>query len=289
MTLNQLEIFIHIAEKGGIRKAAMSLNKTQPSLSTAIKNLEIELKVKLFSRDGYRLVLTDSGAILYHKALAMINFAEEFKELASELATGRERQVHLAIDYSCPVKSILSILKKFQSISKTTTLKVDFEVLDGAEEMLLNREVILAVPPFISQHSELEFKKLHNVGMVAVALNNTFAALSSSCSEVTNKPQIVVKNTLKINPDKIKSDDYKPNQWIVSDHMIKKELILAGIGWGYLEKKDIAEEIKQKKLQILDIENENKKTLPLYLVKLKKRPLGPVAKKLWDSIELENM
>lgn len=263
MTLTQLEIFIQIAEKGGIRSAAKSLNKTQPSLSTAIRNLETELKVKLFSRDGYRLSITDSGAALYHKAVEMINFAEEFKVFANEISTGVERQVNMAIDYSCPVKSILSILKIFQSISEKTTLKVNFEVLEGAEERLLNRDAILAVTPFISQHSELEFKKLHSVGMIAVAIDKEFATRTKSSAGMTNKPQIVVENTVKVSPSTISGEDYKPNQWIVSDHMIKKELILSGIGWGYLEEKDITEEIKHKKLHILDIDNNKKRAIPL--------------------------
>ena len=48
----QLEYFHEIAATGSINEAARRLNMSQPPLSYQIKQLEAELKVKLFERPG---------------------------------------------------------------------------------------------------------------------------------------------------------------------------------------------------------------------------------------------
>ena len=61
MNLYQLRYFLELAEKRQYTKAARQLNITQPSLSYAISQLENELGVKLFEKDGRTISLTDCG------------------------------------------------------------------------------------------------------------------------------------------------------------------------------------------------------------------------------------
>ena len=67
MNFDKLSYFVRVVEKGGITKAAISLNMTQPPLSKAIKDLEEELESNLFIRKGKRLELTETGKYLYEK------------------------------------------------------------------------------------------------------------------------------------------------------------------------------------------------------------------------------
>ena len=52
MDLRQLRYFIAVVDEGGMRKAATAVHVSQPSLTTAIQNLEAELGVQLFARTG---------------------------------------------------------------------------------------------------------------------------------------------------------------------------------------------------------------------------------------------
>ena len=52
MTLQQLEYLVMVAECGNITEAAEKLYISQPSLSTAIHNLEKEMQVKAFVRSN---------------------------------------------------------------------------------------------------------------------------------------------------------------------------------------------------------------------------------------------
>ncbi|WP_328375989.1 LysR family transcriptional regulator [Streptomyces sp. NBC_01020] len=61
MELRQLEYFLAVVDQGGLGRAAEHLYLSQPSLSSAIRSLERELKVTLFHRTGRRLVPTSAG------------------------------------------------------------------------------------------------------------------------------------------------------------------------------------------------------------------------------------
>ena len=65
MTLNQLLYFQKIAAMGNMGKAAKALHISQPSLSVSISNLEKELNLSLFHRNGHNLELSAEGCLLY--------------------------------------------------------------------------------------------------------------------------------------------------------------------------------------------------------------------------------
>ncbi|WP_421784150.1 LysR family transcriptional regulator [Kiloniella litopenaei] len=54
MTLEQLRALVSVVDHGGFRAASEALHKSQSAISIAIKNLEEELRVEIFERDGYR-------------------------------------------------------------------------------------------------------------------------------------------------------------------------------------------------------------------------------------------
>ncbi len=62
MELSQLAYFRAVARTEHFTRAAEELHITQPSLSKAIANLEGELGVPLFDREGKRVRLNPYGA-----------------------------------------------------------------------------------------------------------------------------------------------------------------------------------------------------------------------------------
>ena len=68
MTLDQLEIFVAVAQHLHFTRAAETLYITQPSVSAAIQNLEEQYGVRLFNRVGRRIELTDAGRMLQQEA-----------------------------------------------------------------------------------------------------------------------------------------------------------------------------------------------------------------------------
>lgn len=61
MDLRHLRTFLTVAEQGTVSKASAHLGIAQPALSRQIKDLEDELRIRLFDRIRRRLVLTGEG------------------------------------------------------------------------------------------------------------------------------------------------------------------------------------------------------------------------------------
>lgn len=85
MTLEQLRIFLAVAEQLHFTRAAEALYITQPAVSAAIQSLEQEYGVKLFHRIGRRIEMADAGRLFQleaQKILDQVEFAErQLREL----------------------------------------------------------------------------------------------------------------------------------------------------------------------------------------------------------------
>ncbi|MBW4586060.1 LysR family transcriptional regulator [Aetokthonos hydrillicola Thurmond2011] len=73
MTLDQLEIFLAVAQHMHITRAADALYITQSSVSAVIQNLEQKYGVKLFHRIGRRIEITQAGMLLQVEAQKILN------------------------------------------------------------------------------------------------------------------------------------------------------------------------------------------------------------------------
>ena len=90
MTLDQLQIFIAVAEREHVTRAADALGMAPPSVSAAVASLEREFGTKLFHRVGRGIILTEGGTLLLDEARALVNRADAVK-LAMREFTGLSR------------------------------------------------------------------------------------------------------------------------------------------------------------------------------------------------------
>ena len=101
MNLNQLYYFQKVAQLQHYHQAAKELNISQPSLSRSITNLEEELGVSLFQKNGRNIELTKYGSIFLehvNRIIDEIKIAEnKMKSLASS-SSG-----HIDIGYVFPL------------------------------------------------------------------------------------------------------------------------------------------------------------------------------------------
>jgi DNA-binding transcriptional LysR family regulator len=86
MTLEQLRIFVAVAEKQHVTQAASELNLTQSATSAAIAALEVRYGVKLFDRIGRGIVLTQAGRDFLIEARAVLARAKAAAQLLDDLA-----------------------------------------------------------------------------------------------------------------------------------------------------------------------------------------------------------
>lgn len=85
MTLDQIRIFIAVAELQHVTRAAANLHLTQSSVSSAIAALEARHGVGLFHRVGRRIELTVEGRLFLQSAKALLAQAQNAEMMLADL------------------------------------------------------------------------------------------------------------------------------------------------------------------------------------------------------------
>jgi DNA-binding transcriptional LysR family regulator len=85
MTLEQLRVFVAVAERQHVTRAAEALHIAQSAVSASIAALEGRHGAKLFHRVGRRIELTEAGALFLAEARAVLARAESAELVLSEL------------------------------------------------------------------------------------------------------------------------------------------------------------------------------------------------------------
>ena len=86
MTLDQLRIFVAVAERQHVTRAAEALNIVQSAVSAAVSALEGRHAVKLFHRVGRRIELTEAGDVFLTEARAVLARAEAAEWVLADLS-----------------------------------------------------------------------------------------------------------------------------------------------------------------------------------------------------------
>ncbi len=94
MDIRSLIQFLQVAKDGSYTKAAASLYLVQPTLSKTIQNLEDELGVRLFQKNGQRIELTDHGERLLNIATPIVN---QFQNIPAWLRENQEEEGEISI------------------------------------------------------------------------------------------------------------------------------------------------------------------------------------------------
>ena len=96
MTLEQLRIFIAVAEREHVTAAARALHLTQSAVSAAIAALEERHATKLFDRVGRRILLTAAGQAFLPEAKSVLARAADAEALLADLAGLKAGRLTLA-------------------------------------------------------------------------------------------------------------------------------------------------------------------------------------------------
>jgi DNA-binding transcriptional LysR family regulator len=88
MTIDQLRVFVAVAEREHVTRAAESLSLGQSAVSAAIASLEAQHGTKLFHRVGRGIALTQAGGYFLNAARGVLAQAEAAERMLRELGTG---------------------------------------------------------------------------------------------------------------------------------------------------------------------------------------------------------
>ncbi|MCL1143742.1 LysR family transcriptional regulator [Shewanella gaetbuli] len=157
MNINDLELFILVAEQGSFAKAAESLNTRRALVSRRIAELEKQLGAPLFTRTTRAMSLTPSGELYLEqispllkqlKNAAMV-FKNRYNEVQGSIRVGLLPFVDKILDHK-----IASFVHTYPQV------KLDIEVVSGGYKDISRLELDLVIDINHIQDNQFVAKKL---------------------------------------------------------------------------------------------------------------------------------
>ncbi|GHA93784.1 LysR family transcriptional regulator [Modicisalibacter luteus] len=285
ISLEQWAVLQAVVDEGSFAQAAEALNKSQSSVSYALKGMQEHLPVDVLTLRGRKAELSDAGEALLRRARVLIDEALRLERLADNLAQGWETEVRLAVEIIFPPDLLGRALTAFVPESRATRVQLIESVLSGTHEALLNHEADLIVtnrmpPGFLGQ-------ALMPIEFIAVA--HAQHALHQLERELTSQDlaghrQFVVRDSgLKRRQDAgwLGAEQ----RWTVSHLKTSIQFVTQGLGFAWLPREHIREELAAGQLKPLPLIEGGSRQETLYMVFADRDGAGPATRALAHALQ----
>ena len=281
-TLDQLRVFLAVAETGSFSAAARKLNRRQSVVSYTIANLEHQLgDLKLFDRGKRRPALTEAGVAIMAEARKLALGVDGLRARAAGLAAGLEGELAVAVDVMMPTDRLTCALVAFRGEFPTVNLRLYIEALGSVTRLVLDRVCTVgASGPRLNPVAGLEQRPIGSVRLVHVAApHHPLAAIRGpiSSADVGDQVQLVLADRSELT----RGQDFgvlSPETWRLGDLGAKHALLRAGLGWGSMPEAAVADDIAAGRLIVLDVAAIPRVQYYFYAIHRTDTPPGPAAR-----------
>lgn len=287
LTLHQLRCFDAVVTEGSFQAAAERLSRTQPTVFAAVKHLEAQLGLSLLDRSGYRVSVSAAGQAFHERTRVFLLEYEKLENHATQLAMGEEAELRVVIGDLCPTASTLGLLRRFFETCPGTRLHLHFEAISGPWERLQEGEADLIFHHVNKSDASLEYMDLGKVDLIPVVAPG-FLKFPISKSITPAQMQDYVQCIIRDSARKASPFDYYlvrgAPSWTVSDQLMKREVILQGMGWGHMPDFLINEDLRSGRLLRISGKHLPGGRVELVAARRRNVPHGPVAARLWRYV-----
>ncbi|RIX84711.1 LysR family transcriptional regulator [Acidovorax cavernicola] len=285
LTLDQLRVFVSIADRGSFRAAARSLGRAQSGLSSAIANLESELRLPLFDRSQHRPVLTEAGATLLAEARTLLIKADALRARANSFSQGVEAELRVAMDPLLPLPLLARVIRRFQEGFPSVRLSLQTSPMTATLALVLQGECDIGLTASDEQDPHIASEALADIpGMVAVcgaghALAHAPGEGGWTAVDLSDHLQIVVADPSARSQGR-SFGVLSQKTCRVSDIATKHALIVGGVGWGHLPQWMVEDDLRAGRLARVSLAMQHglgPRHLTIFMIRRIDRPFGPAA------------
>ncbi|MDP4605831.1 MAG: LysR substrate-binding domain-containing protein, partial [Erythrobacter sp.] len=258
-TLDQLRIFIAVAEHASFGGAARAMGRAVSAVSYGIAQLEAQLGLSLFDREGSRRpVLTAAGEGLLAEARSVADRADALLAKARSLHAGQEAAITLVVDVMVSGEVTAHVLGAFRQMFPTCALTLRIEGLGAVAACLIDGEADLAIGgPVIGDQAGLERQAVGEIDLIPVAaphhpLANPLAQEGIAPGESRRHLQLVLTDRSPLTEGR-EFSVLSPLTWRLGDLGAKHSLLKEGLGWGNMPRAMVADDIAAGTLVELDL------------------------------------
>ncbi|WP_306153818.1 LysR family transcriptional regulator [Roseovarius sp. MMSF_3281] len=160
ITLAQLRAFVAVSREGSFTRAAELLDTSQPSVTTAIKQLEAEVGFKLFDRSTKVLSLTKASKDFLPGIERILEDLDATLADFQATADGTQGSVAVAVLPSVATAVLPNTIKSFSAAFPNTRISLRDDNSSGVCERVSTGEVDLGVAGRTNHNPNLQFDPL---------------------------------------------------------------------------------------------------------------------------------
>ncbi|SFJ68935.1 DNA-binding transcriptional regulator, LysR family [Sphingomonas sp. NFR04] len=234
-TFDQLRIFLAVVDSGSFAGAGRQLNRAVSVISYGISNLEAQLGVLLFDREGTKKPrLTTAGEAVLAEARTVAQGIDGLRAKVKGLLDGLEAEVNLAVDVMLPTRRLGEVLRAFRAEFPTVTLRLHVEALGAITSLVLDGKAVLGISgPLAQGMNGIECEAAGSVAMVPVAAPDHPLGRMNPIPPGAGRDhvQLVLSDRSPLTAGR----DFavmSPRTWRLADLGAKHALLREGIGWG---------------------------------------------------------
>lgn len=153
MEIKQLQTIEMILKKGSFLKAAEELGYVQSTVSLHIQQLEEELKITIFEKQGRRMVLSQEGEVFWEHARQLLSHADQVKETLEELSQGQLGHIRIGAIETIGQKMLPPILIEFLREFPKVTIALELNGTNNLCHRVFQDELDIGIGPILPNES----------------------------------------------------------------------------------------------------------------------------------------
>lgn len=169
MDIKDLTVFYEVAKESNISHAAKNLNYVQSGVTMRMKQLESELGVPLFYRNGKGVTLTSNGEILLAYANQIIRLMDQSIKAVQSNGTDPKGTLKIGCTESTTAVRLPSILTAYYEKYREVELILETNTTEQLIRLVLERKLDGAFIAGSTQHTELHTNVFREEELVLIS------------------------------------------------------------------------------------------------------------------------
>lgn len=260
----RLKVFDTVAKRLNFTKAANELNITQPAVTKHIKEIELNLNIKLFERNGTKIKLTKAGEIL-------LKYTEEifsvYQKMEFEIGQLQEKQkgiLRLGASTTIAQYVLPPILAEFRKRFPEIQLSLVIQNSERIEGLLANHKIDFGLIEAQIKNRTFHYFPFMKDEIVLVSRQNHSISTKNNIKldDLKNIPLVFREpgsGTLETIDLALKSKNIKLNELNIEIQLGStesiKSYVLHSDALAFLSIQSILQELKNQTLTIIDVKN----------------------------------
>jgi DNA-binding transcriptional LysR family regulator len=256
-TLNQLQVFLKVAETGSVTKASEELHLTQPAVSIQLKNLQDQFDMPLTEVIGRKIYITEFGKEISAAAENIINLVNAIENIAlahkghlagkmkiSVVSTGKYVMPYFLSDFLKlheGVDLMMDVTNKSKVLESLESNTVDFALVSILPNNLNIEKIdLLQNKLYLVGNMELKFPKQLSTKKMFEELPLIFREMGSGTRQTMER---FIEQS-HISPHK--------KMELTSNEAVK-QAVIAGLGYSIMPLIGIRNELSSGELKIIPV------------------------------------